>query len=343
MSMYRMRDPLGYRGLNRRGLSYVAKRAYYPVAGAVGSLAIKKKRPVNKVGRKLRGLPRKKVRLHQRATVSSNGGSFSVFNYGQRKLKLPYSVVKNLSKNYYVYNEAGRLTSAVGQQNFNNIVTTFENTTLNNISISISSSLTQRLILMSATVETLFTNVGLGTARVILYDIIVRKDLVTTASSTPASTLKNFYGDETGGSNVNYLVPGITPFSNDTFTQFYKVLKMTHIDLAQGQTHVHKCHFGANKIMNREAFNQSQYGLKGLTCFTLIQQSGCPANDSTTKTQVSLGATAIDYVTKYQIKYTSMQDAVTNMTPYQVIPTAFTVGEEIVDIGSGTIVNEAFA
>ena len=282
MSSYRIRGPShNYRTLTRRAGSYLAKKVAFGGAIATGALAIKRKRPARKIGN-LRGA-RRKLRLNQRATLNSQGGSFSSFNYGARKLKLPYSVIKALSKNYYMYNSALRCSSGVGQQSFTLIGNIFENATCANMASKITGyTATQRTIYLSCSWEVMITNQALGSVRLWVYDIIARRDLTSSTTQDPVTTLYNSYADETGGNTTDYKIPGITPFSNDLFTQYFKVLKITQIDLSQGQTHIHKGNFTLNKIIDKEIFSNSGTGLKGQNCFVMLQQHGVPSNDTTT-------------------------------------------------------------
>ena len=45
---------------------------------------------------------------------------------------------------------------------------------------------------------------------------------------------------------------GVVPFTSNLFTSFFKVCKVTHMLLAEGQTHVHRVNFKPNKYMFKE-------------------------------------------------------------------------------------------
>lgn len=338
----RMNGPRA-RGVQSNAAWRAGTRSYQALAAAAAYAA----KGVAKFRKKrgLRGFSKNKLSINQRAQQVGQGGSISKFFYGKQRLALPKSVLKTMSKNFYVENNAGRTTSTVGNQEVTRVAQLFAPSTLNPIIATISGSATQKAVLLSCTAETMITNQGLGTVRVTLYDIISRRDVNNATIGYPDNAVKTGLADE-GASAGSYSVVGTTPFSTDRFTQFYKVVKVTHIYLAQGQTHSHRIHYAPNRVVNREYTNlggTSTYALRNLSCFTLMYQHGQVANDVTTKTQVSIGATALDWVTRYQYKYSYIDDSVTNYQYVNNLPANFTVGEDIIDIGSGAITTENFA
>ena len=44
---------------------------------------------------------------------------------------------------------------------------------------------------------------------------------------------------------------GVLPFSCHLFTQYHKICKVTHLVMAEGQTHVHRIKFIPNKVLNK--------------------------------------------------------------------------------------------
>lgn len=288
----------------------------------------------------------KKSKLHQsaKASVGGHGGTYSSFYY--RKSKVPRgfrSTIKALSKNYYVWNGSARLTGTPGAQAPAVLQSLFHYTDLNAISQKVNSNQTNKVLFQSVSSEALLTNQDTGNVNVVLYDIIARRDLSTqTNLATPLAAWQNSYSDE-GGSNANYSVIGATPFSSDLFTQFFKVVKVTHITLGQGQSHTHRIKYTPNRLVDGELINYNTNGLKQLTCFTMAVAYGMPYNDSTTKSQVSTGATAIDFVVRKQYQYTWQQDLDTTFSVSNNLVTSFTVGEDIMNEATGTATVDAAA
>lgn len=286
----------------------------------------------------------KKPRLHQAATARGTGGYHSKFYYGKRKVPKQFSsVVKGLAKNYQVYNAAARMTAAVGVQTASTVNYLFNDTDVTAILANINAVKTVKALFMSVTSELMLTNQDLGNVKIIIYDIIARRDAPSGSNVTdPTAAWQHSYADE-GASNANWNVIGTTPFSSQLLTNYFKVLKATHVILAQGQSHVHRISFTPNKVWNAELAQYTTGSMKGFTCFQMVVAYGMPCNDSITLTQVSTGNVALDVVTRRQYKYTFLQDFSTNFFVTNSLPAAFGVSEHIVDIGSGSVAVDAQA
>lgn len=287
----------------------------------------------------------KTVKLHQNASaIPGSGGTFSKFFYGRRKAPKAYrSVIGALSKNFQVYNGSGRAGAAVGLQDVQVPLTMFNSTDVQALLTNIQTNWKNtRAVLMSCSAEVLLTNQDIGNARITLYDIVARRDLAASNVSDPSTAWGHSYGDQTA-SNSNSNLLGSTPFSADLFTQFFKVLKITHITLGQGQSHTHRVHYQPNKKIDGEYVQYENQGFKGLTCFTMMVDHGMPYNDTTTKTSVSSGKSAIDYVWRKQYKYTFVSDVSNTYYVTNSLPGSFAVSESVMDIGSGATVVETAA
>lgn len=279
-----------------------------------------------------------KKSIHQPARPNGTAGWHSKFFYGKRKLPRGYRAVSTaLSKDYRVANNAARLTAAVGLQLASTQCRMFNATDCDLILQSIVSGKNQKALFMSCTAEMMITNQDLGNVKVIIYDIIARRDAPTGGSvGDPASAWADSYGDQ-GATDSNYTIVGTTPFSSLLFTTYFKVLKATHVLMSQGQSHVHRIKFSPNKVLNAEMTQYTTGSFKGLTCFQMIVAYGMPYNDVTTKTQVSTGSVALDVVVRKQYRYTFIDDVTTNYYVVNSLPGAFTVNENIMDIGTGAV------
>nr|WAE42969.1 MAG: capsid protein [Cressdnaviricota sp.] len=285
----------------------------------------------------------KKPKLHQQVRQSGQGGSISTFNYGRRKMPRALACVyKSVARNYFATNGAGRKTATVGNQQAFDDLHMFDATDVGLITAKITANKTNRFYLLSCSAELLMTNQELSNCRYTIYDIIARRDINAAANDSPGTAWATSYADE-GGSNSDYQIVGSTPFSSDLFTQFFKVIKVTHGVLAQGQTHCHKIQFHPMRLIDGEYIQSVTYGYKGLSCYTMVVYHGEPQNDSTTKTQVSTGASTLDIVYRKQYKYTWLNDVDTTWSKTNTLPSSFTVNPSIVDIGSGTIVTDSAA
>lgn len=279
-------------------------------------------------------MKKKQNRIHQRAIQQGQGGSFSKFFYGKRKYpRAMRGLRKALSNNYYVQNQATRFTVGVGKQDATTLFGMFGNGDLTTIGSRVSSNATARFLASACSGEVMITNQDQGNCRLTIYDIIARRDLPS--SKAPDQVWKASYLDE-GSANTDYQIVGTTPFSSDVFTQLYKVVKVTHVILAQGMCHSHRVYYHPNRIVDKEYLATETGAYKGLSCFTMIVASGLPYNDSTTKTSVSTGSVALDCVIRLQYKYTWLSDNTTSYYVSNNLPASFAVGESVMDIGSGT-------
>ena len=60
----------------------------------------------------------------------------------------------------------------------------------------------------------------------------------------------NSLADE--GGNVLQSQVGVLPFSSRLFTMYHNICKVTHVIMAEGQTHVHRIKFSPNQVLNKE-------------------------------------------------------------------------------------------
>lgn len=278
----------------------------------------------------------KTQRLRQRAIVDGQGGSRSKFTYGKRKLPKGYrSTWKALAKNYLQLNGSSRLAGSVGVQTPYVLVNMFTQSDLNTINGRLNSgNKTNRILYHSVSASAYITNQDQGNVIFEIYDCIARRDLAAANVADPVTAWENSYVDQ-GGANTDYKFVGTTPFSSDLFTQYFKVCKITHVILGQGQMHQHQIHFAPKRLVDAEYIQYMQNGAKGLTCFSFIVARGAPYNDNTTKTTVSTGQVSLDIVFQKQYKYTYISDTTTNWQGTNSLPASFPVSQAVMDIGSG--------
>lgn len=286
----------------------------------------------------------KKPRLHQSArNIAGTGSSFSKFYYGKRKIPRAIRMNKRaLQFNYVADNGAGRLTAPVGKQSATNILQMLTSTDLSTVSGYITALKTQKFYLDRVNADIQLTNQDLGNVKITLYDCIARRDSSAANLASPAAAWANSYADE-AGSNTDYQIIGATPFSADLFVKFFKVCKVTHIVLGAGQGHVHKVRFAPHQIVDNEILQYQSQSIRGLTCFTFAVVQGMPANDATTKTSVSTGIAAVDYVFKRQIRYTFMSDSSVTWHVNNFLPTSFAVNESVMNAMTGAAVTDTTA
>jgi len=260
------------------------------------------------------------------------------------------------ASNYWYNNYATRLTAGVGVASIfsTSLLGSGAFTTTPNydqdipaIQYKVAGAITgqskaSRFLVESAYHDFRITNQDLGNVEIHIYDVSCKND----ATLAPQQALYQGLNDESDGSFgfSNTVVPiGLVPTQSALFNQFYRVKQHTRIILAQGQSHSHSCYIKPMRVMNSELMTDASLSLKGLSMWTMIVVNGLPQNDSTTKTQVSTGNCALDIVATKTIKYTWSSDTNNSYFYTNTLPSAFTVGENIVNIGSGAIGSGATA
>jgi hypothetical protein len=204
---------------------------------------------------------------------------------------------------------------------------------------------TEKFIINKLKGKVMFTNQDDSNSELVLYDIVCRRDNASASgvfapnTAMDAGIAGTSSTSTTTKDSTNY---GATPFMSPEFCQHFKILKVSRVMLATGASHEHTVSFGVNRIMNGEYYlDYSQY--RNMTFYTLAITKGMPYNDSATNTQVSTGVTQVDYVAFTDIQY---QNLSANATSYQYTnnnPTAFTIGEQVMDRMTGASVPEAAA
>ena len=124
---------------------------------------------------------------------------------------------------------------------------------------------------------------------------------------------------------------GVLPFASRIFTNFFKIAKVTHVLMAEGQTHVHRINFKPNKVLCREVEYISNANIKRLTIYQMVVCYGTPSDPLSTV--VTTCPCKIDYVVKKQYTYKWSSDTLSNYFGSNNLPT--TTGQHTMDIGSG--------
>lgn len=174
----------------------------------------------------------------------------------------------------------------------------------------------------------LCTNQTSANVTVDLYEWKCRRDNKSTGLGTQFNTAS-------GGTTC--LKFGTTPFMVSLCTQEFKILKVTRYVLAQGESFEHTMTCYINKIVDAVLIGDSTSytGFKDYTYGILPIQNGLPYNDSTTKTQVSLGKNVCDYAfSKFFTTY-HYGTGVGGLSAATTMVSSFTVAEDIMNEDSG--------
>lgn len=173
------------------------------------------------------------------------------------------------------------------------------------------------------------TNNSNGTAEVIIYDIYTRRN----SASGPGTMWVQGMTDMQGGvATITNQTVGCVPFMSIDFNKFFKVYRTKRVILAGGQSHIHNRYQKKPVYVDMaEIANSGCINFKGITHHTLVVAYGMPANDTTTKTQVSTQQVIIDYIYRQTYTYKWVADTTDNMYSLGTLPNGYTVNQSLIE------------
>lgn len=317
-----------------RGLSNLAG-ATGLVGGTLGGAVTGRRYLKAKVSRML--AERRNTSSIQQGKVinEGTGGQYSSFTGPSGKSYLPDHVENALAPICLVTNSAAQLKSGVGIQQVATVGSLFApilGTTYTADTIS-------RVIYDKATLDVTMNNIYLSNCYVIIYDIMCRKDVGSSAINNPLSAW--IQGDVDESATSAYTKLGSTPWQSDVFNQFYSVKQVTNVVLGAGATHVHKVRMSPKRLIPGSYGTYSPYGFKDLTYFCIVEIHGSPANDTVTQTQVSIGSGGLNYVSDKEEHIKQLENSTPKIVVTNNLIGAFTTAEQVVNLGGSTIVPQA--
>lgn len=272
-------------------------------------------------------------RTREGREFEEGGNSLSKCHYGSKTSYVPKSILDTVAKQVSVQNGAGQSESTVGLQ----AAVSFNYAAAPVLLVFLGSA-NEKLIMHSIKAEVSWVNSSSSNSTFVIYDIIARKDTGAANASTPVNAWASGI-DSAGGSATDYQVIGSVPTESTTFNQFYKVVQRTRVSMGPGQMHRHEVSYNPNKLLAGLYLTNVAYNVAGLTMYTLIVHHGMPAHDSTTKTDVRVDISAMDYVQKISYEWRQVEDATTTWSKSNTLATSFAVGEEFVNEAVGQVQN----
>lgn len=254
----------------------------------------------------------------------NRGGSESTFTL-VRKIKNPVvrKLNKNLTKMFATVNNSAILTQNAGLQGVSTVTSCFGNVDLIQISnatlnqqfggLTPTGYKTLQVLLESVECECIYTNNTNAVTRMMLFDIIPKRDIYTTSGDPSDPTVAWNVGlqhEITGATANQHQIVGAMPFDSALFTQFFTIKRITHVTLAPGQTHHHRIKFAPNKFYNMERVEVGNTAyFKGASLVHMAVQYGEPCLDNAAG--VTTEATKILTVCKKHIKWTYIANDMT--------------------------------
>jgi len=274
---------------------------------------------------------------------NTSGGTYSYHTYGKYK---PIRAIdkKNQLVQTYRYHGTQRISTSVGRQGLSALTLQHANPTDYNVmyankftAVGATSANTTVAVknLFTAVplynkLETKILNQSSTAVEIMLYDYVVRRDL-NDAYSVEGDWL---YNDEyLYGSTITNTNPGQTPYSSAEFCRNYRITKTYKFFLSSGSVHVHTIFQNMHKKYTGKHLSEYPTGLKNRTGGTMIVLLGGMGNDSTTKTQISYNACAVDVIqTLHMVGYSNPDTGKANQfATATLLPQAFTVAPSVME------------
>lgn len=256
-----------------------------------------------------------KTKLNQKIRTSKDGPvSDSYFSHkmkGGFKSPLLKHIGGQLS---YVVNKGLQTTYSGGLQNGYGIIQWYGGADLeahfsnytNSANTGATAVNTAKLFLKNVKGELLLTNQGNDLCHMTIYDCVSRRDQYNGSSTSDPWSAWSVGCNDASSANTNTYV-GAHPFVIPGFTELFKVLKVTQVDLHTGGHHRHMVKISPNRVFSREILT-NVVGTTGisaiakLTHFSMIVMHGYPTN-ATGGTTVSTSHGAIDWVQTREYKF----------------------------------------
>lgn len=319
--------------------------------------SFKKRKVSKKVSKKTFKRSSKKSSLNGRAQRVGNAHWLS-FGKAVKFTRKPFigRLSKILAPSFYYINNVGTVTVGAGTQSPVTVGTTYSTADIINclkytweqqfkLGAEAATGYTgpttntcARTLLESCTEKLMLTNQSNAPAYIDVYDIVSRRDTKNASVDLPTAAWTGGITDETGPTlTVTNSFVGSTPFAVELFTQYFKVLKITRINLAAGESAEHVRKTQPMRLWNDE-IDQYLTNIRNLTHYCMIVPWGAACdNDNTT---VSTSNVKIDYVYTKQYRSSALADNHTLLAGTNNIGTA---AGHVTNVGSGVDVAVANA
>lgn len=198
-----------------------------------------------------------------------------------------------------------------------------------------------RVLLRSGKEIYQFRNQTNTNARMAIYDIYTYRDSQNPSIDNPTEAWSKGVVDLT--SINHHLNPGQTPFKSAEFRNYFKVYKVTYVNLEPGQQHEHIIHHRWNRIVDTTRFdNSTSETFAGLTRFCMVTAYGHLVHDTNDSTSVSTAPITIDYSRFIQFSWSSIAPVSTNLTISSLLPVSIADPDQMGETGDADVnVNSA--
>lgn len=138
--------------------------------------------------------------------------------------------------------------------------------------------------------------------RMTMYDIVTTRTTPGTGYDDPIEAWQKGLTD-LGSTGAEKNV-GATPYISPEFRQYYKVQKVTTVNLEAGQQHEHNVYFAVNRVCDSTRWsNYTSNAIGQLTHFTMVVWHGSLGHENLTPANVSYLAARLDFAQHLEYKY----------------------------------------
>lgn len=290
--------------------------------------------------------------VHRDVTGSGSWSAF--YRSGKKKTKLGKMMKLLAQPMYYMLNGSGRLSGNPGSQVVNTPFTLFTDAEIGPMVAQYQAQhpkvtpqpgvtgATCRILLQSVHAKLWFTNQGQNQLYFTVYDLCPKRDIPNGTYCVPDNSWVT--GDQDEGYSLSTTTTALanydsqintSPLSSNTFRQFWRINKITHGQLGNGDTHSHSVSLKPNRVFESELTTAGTtfHQYKGLSYACMIVVHGAPANDTTTKTQVSSGAPVVDFMYTKSYIFKGVESTLEIVNNVNLLRTSFAIGESTTDKG----------
>lgn len=168
------------------------------------------------------------------------------------------------------------------------------------------------------------------TVKLTLYDITPRRDGST--AGDPLGDWKagiDFAQQGTGVTDIDYAMPGSTPYQSPFFCQTWKILKRVTMNLHAGSEHLHTVHVRPGGMLQQQLITNYET-LHGLSVQTLMVVEGGLGTDSAATAEAGLHAADLVIMAQYNCNFMCLERSRPTTTQYYGLTVAPTGSVEAI-------------
>jgi len=289
--------------------------------------------------RRLYNRYRRKGFSTSRVQTAGNGSTSSYYRHTQKFHPKAGTIKRGGQAQHYHVTNSFRISNAVyGEQ----VVRTFDTALFSDLNVMANAiptiggtaSLTKSALLHDIKTELTFSNMSEATVYLDFYELMPRSILPVSACA-PDVLFETGIVDQ--GAAAGKEILGVKPTTSAALTSFYKIMKCTRVELAQGQSHCYKQIYNLGFKWNYELIGVlgSSYYHPRCSRLIMIIAQGAPCNGTGAEiTKVTTTPVAVDVITRQRYTWYYNVPTTTNIIHSANLPTLTTAGR-IMDIGSG--------